>query len=120
MDKYFSRESRRHLGLAVFIVGAFYASVPSVNAALADVPWDYMPESTLAAAGAFYTVNFIAAAEQYVGFVDGLGEVQAGAYSALGQGALSAAIALGDAQPVAAAARWYIDLRSTVEDRLAD
>ncbi len=120
MDKYFSRESLRHLGLAVFIVGAFYASVPSVNATLADVPWTYMPESMLAATGVFYTVNFIAAAEQYLVFIDGVGEVQAAAYSTLGRGAFGAIVAAGDAEPVAAAARWYIDLRSTVDARLTE
>ena len=118
MHKHFSRQSLHAFGLAVFIVGAFYASVPSVNAALADVPWAYMPQSTLAAAGAFYSVNFIPAAEQYLVLVDGVGEVQAEAYSAPGRGVLTAATVAGETPPMAAVARWYLDLSGTVDIRL--
>lgn len=119
MHKHLSRQSLRHLGLAVFIVGAFYASVPSVNKDLADIPWEYMPAATVKAAGAFYTVNFIPLAEQYLAVVDGAGEVQAGAYSALGRGASAAAAALSQSKPVAATAEWYVDLNSTVNFRLS-
>ena len=118
MRKHFSRQSLRDLLPAVFIVGAFYASVPSVNAMLADVPWHYMPASTLSASVAFYTVNFIPAAKQYLNFVDGVGEVQAAAYSALGQGAAAATTAVAQTPPVAAVADWYVDLSNTVDARL--
>lgn len=94
------------LGLFLFLSGAFYISVVSVRDTLGDVPWQYMPQETLAASAAFYNATFIPAAQGYMAVLDGVGDIQAQAYLTTGQG-------------VAAAAAWYKDSSARVDARLA-
>ncbi len=70
------------------------------------------------AAELFFTVNFIPIAQQYLAFLDGLGEVQADSYSTLGQGVFVAVELLADTAPVAATARWYVDSSNAIDARL--
>ena len=94
------------LGLFLFLSGAFYISVVSVRDTLADVPWQYMPQSTLTAGVGLYNATFIPAAQGYMAVLNGVGDIQAQAYLTTGQGA-------------AAAVAWYNDSSAKVDARLA-
>ena len=110
--------SRGILGLALFLAGAFYIAAVPMRESLADVPLQYLPETTLAASVALYNVTFIPAAEQYLVLVDGVGDIQAEAYMTTGEGVSAAAKVLAETPPVAAVAQWYVDSSRRVDARL--
>ena len=106
-------------GLALFLVGTTCAFGLSARDTLEDVPWQYMPETTLAAAAGLYNATFIPAAEQYLVLLDGVGDIQAQAYRTTGAG-VSAPAAVGAQTPaVAAVAQWYATANGRINARLA-
>ncbi len=106
------------LGLFLFLSGAFYISVVSVRDTLGDVPWQYMPQETLAAGVGLYSATFIPVAEGYMAVLDGVGDIQAQAYIDTGRGASVAATALAKTPAVAAVAQWYADSTNRINARL--
>ena|SRR3989338_8682379 len=98
-------------GLALFLVGTTCAFGLSARDTLADVPWQYMPETTLAI--------FIPAAEQYLVLLDGVGDIQAQAYRTTGAGVSAAAAVVAQTPAVAAVAQWYAAANGRINARLA-
>ena len=98
-------------GLALFLVGASYVAAVPMRESLADVPWQYMPQSTLAI--------FIPAAEQYLVLLDGVGDIQAQAYRTTGAGASAAAAVVAQTPTAAAVAQWYAAANGRINARLA-
>ncbi len=107
------------LGLALFLVGTSAAFTISARDTLSDVPWNYMPAETATASVGLYNATFIPAAQQYLVFVDGVGDIQAQAYRTTGTGIAAAVVALSATAPVAAVARWYKETSASVDARLA-
>ncbi len=116
--KDFLSTKRGMLLFSVFLAITLYVSAGSMIMTSRQIPWEYMPAATVKAAGTFFDVNFIPLAEQYLAFINGVGDVQASAYSAVGQGMYAAAVIVSDTKPVAAAARWYVDSSNAVDARL--
>jgi hypothetical protein len=111
--------TRGIIGLALFLVGTSAAFTLSARDTLADVPWQYMPESTLSASIVAYDATFIPAARGYLAVFDGVGDIQAQAYRTTGVGLAAVAGTLSQTEPIAAVARWYTDSSASVNARLA-
>lgn len=105
-------------GLALFLVGTTCAFTLSARDTLADVPWQYMPQTTLAASAGLYNATFIPVAEGYMAVLNGTGDIQAEAYATTGAGISAAAAMLAKTPAVAAAAQWYADSTGRINARL--
>jgi hypothetical protein len=100
-------------------MGSAFYTAPFMQVLLADVPWEYMPETTLHTSAMAYDATFMPAAAAYLGLMGEVVDLQVDAYLALGDGAAQAVVALAETKPVAAAAEWYVGAQTHLEERLS-